>query len=164
VGVFSSFKSGFGRLVVLQSVEVFEKKEPRCLLRVVEFAGATGVFPEDIVDVFEGLLEHGWLKSDNSEVSRGSRAKKTKSPLSQIRLNEGVAVWHGIRVRLKNPAATGFYLSIAISGSRPRNYPHRPTLSRVRCIALLCPGSFGPHSHFILDFPVHRRLEDGVIF
>ena len=61
VGLFSPFQSGFGRLVGLQGVEVFEKKEPRCLLRVVEFAGATGVFPEDIVDVFESLFEHGWL-------------------------------------------------------------------------------------------------------
>gem|GEM_PF-3287211 len=43
-------------------------------------------------------------------------------------------------------------------------FPLGPILSRFRCIALLCPGSFGPHSHFILDFPVHRRLEDGVIF
>ena len=36
VGVFSSFKSGFGRLVGLQGVEVFEKEGPRGLLRVVE--------------------------------------------------------------------------------------------------------------------------------
>jgi hypothetical protein len=59
VGVFSSFKSGFGRLVGLQGVEVFQKEEPRGLLRVIELAGATGVFPEDVVDVFEGLFEHG---------------------------------------------------------------------------------------------------------
>jgi hypothetical protein len=26
-----------------------------------EFAGAVGVFPEDVVDVFEGLFEHGVL-------------------------------------------------------------------------------------------------------
>ena len=109
--VFSPFKSGFGCLVGLQGVEVFQKEGLRCRFRVVELNGATGVFPEDIIDVFEGLFEHGWLKSDNSEACRGSRPKKTKSPLSQIRHNEGVAVWHGIRVRLKNPAATGFYLS-----------------------------------------------------
>jgi hypothetical protein len=59
VGVFFSFQSGFGRLVGLQGVEVFQKEEPRGLFRVVELTGATGVFPEDIVDVFEGLFEHG---------------------------------------------------------------------------------------------------------
>ena len=30
------------------------------MLGVVEFAGAAGVFPEDVVDVFEGLFEHVW--------------------------------------------------------------------------------------------------------
>ena len=31
------------------------------MLGVIEFAGATGVFPEDVVDVFEGLFKHGRL-------------------------------------------------------------------------------------------------------
>jgi hypothetical protein len=29
------------------------------LFHVVEFAAATSVFVEDVVDVFEGLFEHG---------------------------------------------------------------------------------------------------------
>ena len=37
---------------------VFQEEEPGALLGVVQFAGASGVFPEDVVDVFEGLLEH----------------------------------------------------------------------------------------------------------
>jgi len=37
VGVSSSFKGSFGRLVGLQGVEVFQKEEPRGLFRVVEF-------------------------------------------------------------------------------------------------------------------------------
>ncbi len=61
MAVFSPFKSGFGGFVGLQGIEVFQKEEPRGLLRVVELTGATGVFPEDIVDVFEGLFEHGWI-------------------------------------------------------------------------------------------------------
>ena len=29
------------------------------MLGVVEFAGAAGIFPENVVDIFEGLFEHG---------------------------------------------------------------------------------------------------------
>jgi hypothetical protein len=52
----------------------------------------------------------------------------------------------------------------AISGSRPRDYPHRPTLSRVRCIALFA-SRLLPTSHLQAQEPHpsdHRRhpLED----
>ena len=46
-------------LVLFEAVEVFEEEEPGGLLGVVEFGGAAGFFPEDVVDVFEGLFEHG---------------------------------------------------------------------------------------------------------
>jgi|GEM_PF-686144 len=59
VGVFLAVEGGFGGLVVLEGVEVFQEEEPGGLLGVIEFAGAAGVFPEDVVDVFEGLFEHG---------------------------------------------------------------------------------------------------------
>ena len=59
VGVFLAVERGFGGLVVFEGIEVFQEEQPRGLLGVVEFAGATGIFPEDIVDVFEGLFEHG---------------------------------------------------------------------------------------------------------
>ena len=59
VGVFLAIEGGFGGFVVLEGVEVFQEEEPGGLLGVVEFAGAAGVFPEDVVDVFEGLFEHG---------------------------------------------------------------------------------------------------------
>ena len=45
-------------LVLLQAVEVFQEQEPGGLLGVVEFGGATGFFPEDVVDIFEGLFKH----------------------------------------------------------------------------------------------------------
>jgi hypothetical protein len=48
-----------GRLLLLQSVKILQEEKPRGLLGIVEFAGATGILPEDIVDIFEGLLEHG---------------------------------------------------------------------------------------------------------
>ena len=58
VGVFPAVEGGFGGLVVFEGVEVFQEEQPGGLLGVVEFAGAAGVFPEDVVDVFEGLFEH----------------------------------------------------------------------------------------------------------
>ena len=48
-------------LVLLQPVEVFQEQQPGGLLGVVQFGGAAGLFPEDVVDVFEGLFKHGYL-------------------------------------------------------------------------------------------------------
>ena len=39
-------------------IAVFEEQEPGSLLGVVELGGAAGLFPEDVVDVLEGLFEH----------------------------------------------------------------------------------------------------------
>ena len=58
VGVFLAVEGGFGGLVVFEGVEVFQEEQPGGLLGVIEFAGAAGVFPEDVVDVFEGLFKH----------------------------------------------------------------------------------------------------------
>ncbi len=59
VGFANEFRrSGF---VLLQIVEVFEEEYPGGLFHVVEFAAATRVFVEDVVDVFEGLFEHGGM-------------------------------------------------------------------------------------------------------
>jgi hypothetical protein len=48
-----------GGLVVLQGVEVLQEQQPGRLLGVVELAAAAGVLVQDVVDVLEGLLEHG---------------------------------------------------------------------------------------------------------
>ena len=61
VGVFLAVQRGFGGFVLLQAVEVFQEEEPGGLLGVVELGGAAGLFPEDVVDVFEGLFKHGYL-------------------------------------------------------------------------------------------------------
>ena len=66
VGVFPAVEGGFGGLVVFEGVEVFQEEQPGGLLGVVEFAGAAGILPEDVVDVFEGLFEHKRLKEENS--------------------------------------------------------------------------------------------------
>jgi hypothetical protein len=57
-GVLLPVEAGFIRLILLQAVEVFEEEESGGLLGVIELGGAAGLFPEDIVDVLEGLLEH----------------------------------------------------------------------------------------------------------
>ena len=58
VAVFLALQLGLHRLVLLQPVEVFQEEQPGRLLRVVQFGGASGLFPEDVVDVFESLFEH----------------------------------------------------------------------------------------------------------
>jgi len=62
-----------------QSAPVFEEEEPRGLFRVIEFAGATGILPEDVVDVFEGLFEHENLEAKLMEAKAGNSLKDTYS-------------------------------------------------------------------------------------
>ena len=57
-GVFLPLQRGFVGLVLLQPVEVFQEQQPGGLLGVVELGGAAGLFPEDVVDVLEGLFKH----------------------------------------------------------------------------------------------------------
>lgn len=56
--VFFPLQRGDGGFLVLQAVEVFREEQPGGLLGVIELAGATGVLPEDVIDVFEDLFEH----------------------------------------------------------------------------------------------------------
>ena len=58
-GVGPSFQFGLHGLVLLEAVEVFEEQQPGGLFRIVQFTGATGFFAEGVVDIFEGLFEHG---------------------------------------------------------------------------------------------------------
>jgi len=59
VSVFLAVERGLGALVLLKIVEVFQEQQPGGLLGVVELGGAARFFPEDVIDVFEGLFEHG---------------------------------------------------------------------------------------------------------
>ncbi len=61
MAVFLAFQRGLGAFVLLKIVEVFQEEQPRRLLGVIEFAGATGLFPKDVIDVFEGLFKHSVL-------------------------------------------------------------------------------------------------------
>jgi hypothetical protein len=46
------------RVVLLQTVQILEEQKPRRLLGLIQFRTASAFFPKDVVDVFEGLLEH----------------------------------------------------------------------------------------------------------
>ncbi len=58
MGVFLAVQCGLGGFIVFEGIEVFQEEEPRSLLGVIEFAGAACIFPENIVDIFEGLFKH----------------------------------------------------------------------------------------------------------
>ena len=61
VGVRLPLQCGLIGAVLLQPIEVFQEEEPGGLLRVIQFRRASRLFPEDVVDIFEGLFEHGHL-------------------------------------------------------------------------------------------------------
>ena len=61
VRVFLTRESGFGCFISFQCVEVFQEELPRGLLGVVEFAGATGVFPKYVVDILKSLFKNQCL-------------------------------------------------------------------------------------------------------
>jgi hypothetical protein len=63
VAVLLPVESGFGGPVVFEGVEVFEEEEPGRLLGVVQFAGAAGVLPEDIITC---RPPDGWCRSRNA--------------------------------------------------------------------------------------------------
>lgn len=58
VGVFLLVQRGLVGLVLFQTIEVLQEQEPGGLFGVVEFSGAPGLFPKDIINIFKGLFEH----------------------------------------------------------------------------------------------------------
>jgi hypothetical protein len=63
--VLLSGQCGFRRFVLLESFQILQEQQPGCLLGVIELGGAASLFPEDVVDVLERLLEHGSALSQN---------------------------------------------------------------------------------------------------
>jgi hypothetical protein len=57
-GILLASEGSLGTLVLLKIVEVLEEQQPVGLLGVIEFGGASGLFPKDIIDVLESLFEH----------------------------------------------------------------------------------------------------------
>ena len=59
--------------VGLEPVEVLQEQQPRRLLRVVELGGAARLFPQNVVDVFEGLVIDYAHKKKVNVLIRGLR-------------------------------------------------------------------------------------------
>src|SRR6267378_4717989 len=55
-GILLPLQRGFISFVLLQRIQIFQEKQPRGLLGVVQLAGTSSFFPENVVDVLEGLL------------------------------------------------------------------------------------------------------------
>lgn len=58
VGIALSFEGGLFGFICFEAIEVFQEEEPGGLLGLIELAGATGFFAEDVIDVSESLFEH----------------------------------------------------------------------------------------------------------
>ena len=72
------------KVVSLRGVEVFQKQQPRTLLGVVQLAGTTGLFPEDIVDVFESLFKHSNTLPPQLRVTLCGRAPARTGDLHDV--------------------------------------------------------------------------------
>ena len=59
--IFLPVQRGLIGTILFKAIEVFQEKKPGRLLRVIEFSRASRLFPEDIVDIFKSLFEHGCL-------------------------------------------------------------------------------------------------------
>jgi hypothetical protein len=79
---FLPVQRGLVGFVLLQSVQVFQEQQPGGLFGVVEFGGATSLFPKDVVDVFEGLFEHrGMELGDDCGCKGRFKAEKRGGPI-----------------------------------------------------------------------------------
>ncbi len=68
--VFLAVQLRFDRFILLKRIEIFQEEEPGRLLDVVEFGGAAGFFPEDVIDIAESLLEHGLRSVTNRGIAK----------------------------------------------------------------------------------------------
>src|SRR5665213_4334711 len=80
VGVFLALKFGLLFVGPLKIVEIFEEQDPRCLFGVVKFGSAPSLFPQDIVDILEGLFEHSLHSPDAFLSGRAVERPKNATP------------------------------------------------------------------------------------
>jgi hypothetical protein len=96
--VFLSVQRCLGGPVLLQGVEIFQEQQPGGLLGVIQLAGATGIFPEDVINVFEGLFEHGLFISlccriGGHRISNRCWGKQKENRKAEFTRQEGVGRW-----------------------------------------------------------------------
>ena len=77
VCVLLSVERRLGRFVLLKTVKVFEKEQPRRLLGVIELGRASGLFPENVINILEGLFKHGPLVATRTVRSLVSIARRS---------------------------------------------------------------------------------------
>jgi hypothetical protein len=84
IGVFFAFERSLGALVLFKIVEVFQEQQPRRLLGVIEFTGATRLFPKDVIDVSESLFKHSDMEGKLLIIPQKPRGGITLPILSRI--------------------------------------------------------------------------------
>jgi hypothetical protein len=110
VGVTLAEELGLECAFVLEIVEVFEEEYPGGLLGVVELGGAAGFLTEDVVDVLEGLFEHGGRGAPGGRLLAGwyGRARRVARGFVVVaagvvwrtsRIEGNAATWQGTRHR-----------------------------------------------------------------
>ena len=72
MGVVVAMQGRLGCPIPLKAIEILEEEEPRALLGVVELTGTTRIFPEDVVDIFEGLFEYEMVDQENGKIERST--------------------------------------------------------------------------------------------
>ena len=58
MGVFFPLQRGDRGFLALQAIEIFQEEQPGGLLGVIQLAGASGILPQDVIDVLEDLFKH----------------------------------------------------------------------------------------------------------
>ena len=98
--VFLAIQRRFIGFVLFQPIEVFEKQQPGSLFRIIQLRRAAGLFPQHVVDVFEGLLEHEfgsrlrtlarWIRGQRPSIPRAAvfhwpqDQERTLSPINLL--------------------------------------------------------------------------------
>jgi len=57
-GVLSFRERGFRGLLLFEAAQILQEQQRESLLGVVELGGTSGLLPQDVVDVLEGLFKH----------------------------------------------------------------------------------------------------------
>jgi hypothetical protein len=62
IGVFFPLQLSLRGFIGFERIEVFQEQQPRALFRVIQLTGASGIFVQDVVDIFKGLFKHVYAR------------------------------------------------------------------------------------------------------